>query len=416
MAARISRRCLPILLGCLFLGCGGARDYPEAAEPSAVKIGYLINLANGRHAYLQEQAAHLAAAEINAAGGVNGNRIQVVVNTDRAGSVSEMEGTQTLLDQGCLAILGGPTSLLHTSMANITSPVGIPLVSASATSAALSGLSVGGNKISGDLSWRTIPSDTFQGRLLAQKLNSMDIATLGILYRDDIYGRGLRDTIQSLFSGTVLSSVAYDPTKTASFSAEVQALFAAGVPQGVLLLSLTSDGAAITWEIQAYDPVPKPIFFGPDGLSAAFLENASPSIVEGMYGTTPIAPDTSEYQRFRSAFVAGTGVEPVVKSAFTYDAVYLMALAMAAAGDNTPTAIRTHLRAVSGGLHNGGTPVTGGEFAKAGLILKAGGTLDYQGVSGNIDFDINGDPTQAYYTWSQVRNSEWQVLEISQVQ
>ena len=38
--------------------------------------------------------------------------------------------------------------------------------------------------------------------------------------------------------------------------------------------------------------------------------------------------------------------------------------------------------------------------------------MDYQGVSGSIDFDAHGDVTQASYLWWEVRNRTFVTLEV----
>ena len=73
----------------------------------------------------------------------------------------------------------------------------------------------------------------------------------------------------------------------------------------------------------------------------------------------------------------------------TYDAVVLLALAAEQAKNDSGEAIAANLTSVS----------TGGEkvrnFAEGLAALKAGKDIDYDGYSGPIEFDENGDPTGA---------------------
>ena len=92
-----------------------------------------------------------------------------------------------------------------------------------------------------------------------------------------------------------------------------------------------------------------------------------------------------------AAYVGEHGALPVlayVKEA--YDATVLLALAAQAAGRLDGAAIRDRLRAVGGGP---GTVVTAGPrgIADALRILAEGGEVDYEGASGSMDWDENGD-------------------------
>jgi branched-chain amino acid transport system substrate-binding protein len=88
------------------------------------------------------------------------------------------------------------------------------------------------------------------------------------------------------------------------------------------------------------------------------------------------------------------GVDPSLTdfsyAAESYDAVNLMALAAIAGGAATGPAIQANMQTVS----EGGTKCT--TFSECADLLAAGTDIDYDGVSGPITFDENGDPTEAY--------------------
>jgi neutral amino acid transport system substrate-binding protein len=79
----------------------------------------------------------------------------------------------------------------------------------------------------------------------------------------------------------------------------------------------------------------------------------------------------------------------------TWDAVMLMALAAQAAGENTGTGIQSKIREVSSG---DGEAVT--DVCKGLELLKAGKKINYQGASGNVDIDENGDVVGNYDVWN----------------
>jgi len=76
----------------------------------------------------------------------------------------------------------------------------------------------------------------------------------------------------------------------------------------------------------------------------------------------------------------------------SYDAVVLLALAALDAKSTKGTSIAASLRAVSGGSGKGEKAT---DFASAAQIVLSGDPVDYDGYSGAIGFDKNGDPAEA---------------------
>ncbi len=398
-------------------GCTGTGKYAPDPDPISIKIGFIYNM-EGFDQYPIEQGVRCAIAEINAAGGVNGQKLELIVNSDRPDSVSGLPGTQALLSQGVVAIVGGPTSGLHMQMVQLTAPAGVPLVSQSATSPLLSNLNVGGHNISGSLSWRVPPSDALQGKVLAQQVSALSVSTVGIIYRQDAYGTGLHDAFRSNYSGTISSDVLYAACKTSGFTTEVQTLLGNPPPEAILIIGLQLDSAAITWELQAqlqaFPAGSRPHhYFGVDGVYVAtFAQNAAPSIIEGMYGTVPTHPDSPDWDHFAQLYTSHVGQDPTVSyAAQSYDATYLIALAMARGQANTSAAIVANLGSVSRPSGSSGDVIIHpGEFTKAVQAIRLGQSINYEGASGSIDLDVNGDPTSATYAWWQIQDGAFVTL------
>ena len=77
-------------------------------------------------------------------------------------------------------------------------------------------------------------------------------------------------------------------------------------------------------------------------------------------------------------------------AAESYDAVMLIALAAQQAGNDSGEAIAANMQSVS----TGGTKVS--TWADALAAVEAGDDVDFEGFSGPIEFDENGDPTGAF--------------------
>jgi len=113
--------------------------------------------------------------------------------------------------------------------------------------------------------------------------------------------------------------------------------------------------------------------------------------MEGMKIVVPSAPvEQQNYKDFASAFEDEYNQAPTSWAAYAYDCVINAALAIQAADSFTGAALGDVVREVT---RPEGEQVT--TFEAASEILSDGGSpsdVDYQGVSGPIDFDENGDP------------------------
>jgi neutral amino acid transport system substrate-binding protein len=78
-----------------------------------------------------------------------------------------------------------------------------------------------------------------------------------------------------------------------------------------------------------------------------------------------------------------------------WDATALLVLAAQAAKANTGEAIASKLREVSNAP---GTAVT--DVCKGLELLRKGQDINYQGASGNVDVDANGDVVGVYDVWT----------------
>jgi branched-chain amino acid transport system substrate-binding protein len=122
-----------------------------------------------------------------------------------------------------------------------------------------------------------------------------------------------------------------------------------------------------------------------------------PAVVAGLQGVAP-AP-TPEAPEFTAALAAASPGVPGFYAAQAHDCVVAIALAALVAGGDGPE----ELRAALGAVVAGGAPCTSYPGCAA---LLAGGTavdVDYQGVSGPLDLDADGQPAAAAVDRWEVR-------------
>lgn len=277
-------------------------------------------------------------------------------------SQSDPETAATLLDQlykdGALVAIGGVTSGEALEMIPVVDEHDRVLISPSATSPQLSGISSN--------FFRVIPSDFLGGTKMAGfATQTLGLETVVILARKEAYGRGVQQVFESEFErlgGEVLEVIEYPPA-TSDFSGLVERVLNLE-PGGVYLAGYAREIAAIVDGLRAA---------GYDGDIMTTEAFATPEIIDevgavsnGVYLTQtvfdPAATDDPTVKAFVDAFRARYDADPDLYSAHGYDAMQIIAAAIRESG-RLPS-----------------------EFWKA---MK--GIRGFPGVTGPIQFDDKGD-------------------------
>ena len=382
-----------------FLNCADMEQEEWEPDTSKLIIGLSLPLTGpiGQFGRSMDASARLAASEINAAGGVNGQQIEMVVRDTKLNADVALEGIKELDALGVQCIIGAAASSMTTAVANgYTTEKGIPLISPSSTAPEITDL---GNV------WRTAQSDDYQGVELANFVAEESVTKAALIYVDSVYGQGLFNAFKETFEAlghSVVASVPYEEGKESGFSSEVTTLLEAS-PEGIIIIGFATDGANITRDLKAASPDDSIKYFGGEGLySPEFLANADQSIAAVMKGTAPKADTESENTTtFNTNYKNIVGQDPTIYGSNAYDATYLCALAMAKGGANTAEAARNNLAAVSKDETDDKTElvVNVGQASEALTAIANGTAINYEGASGNVDFDDNGDVVTGVTRW-----------------
>ncbi len=378
-----------------------------AAQAEALRIGALMPMTGDLQAYGESSrnGVALAIEEINAAGGVMGQSVVLEVSDTQTEPQAGVDAAQRLVSvQGVSAIVGALSSGVTIPVASSVSSVeGIPQISNASTSPVMTDLD------DNDFLFRTTPSDAFQGTALAAVAVEKGVRNAAILYINNDYGEGLANAFAQAFEaagGTVVGSSGYEPGQ-ASYRGELNQVADGDAP--LLLIGYPENGQTILR--QALEGGYFTEFFFTDGMkSPQIVENLGAQYLNGSFGTAAEArSDTDAAQHFQSSYEQAYGeVPPVPYIDTAYDAVHLVALAAVAAGSTDPVAIRDHLRAVN---DPNGEIVGPGQFAEAVDFLEAGTAINYQGASGSVDFDANGDVGGTFAHW-EIQNGEYTTLRV----
>jgi branched-chain amino acid transport system substrate-binding protein len=313
-------------------------------------------------------AAELAAEEINATGGINGRRLELVTRDDYADPDSAVFVANDLYQSGVSAVVGHLFSGMTLAAAPVYNGGSDPVVAISPSSSSPEVTTAG------DFTFRICPSDLAHGAVLAHWVrDQLHLRRGAVLYLNDQYGRGIRQTFVrefSLLGGELASIDPYlgdRPDVTPYLERMVRER-----PEFLVVAGNKGEAEAILRQARARG-LSIPVLGG-DGLEG--IQEAG-ALAEGVYLSSAYFPSipTQANRRFVDAFQrkypqAG---EPNQPAAATYDAIYLLRDVIARVGTDRAT-----IRRALAGVGSATTP--------------------FEGVTGTVAFDTAGDvPEQNVY-------------------
>jgi len=396
MLWKISRRAL---LAAGLAGIAGAGLYTPGAVQAqeAIKLGAALPMTGDLQAYggTSANGIRLAIDEINAAGGVLGRRLDLEVGDTRTTPQAGVDAANKLVSlQGVAGLVGAMSSGVTIPIArSVSSRKDVPQISNASTSPTITSLDDGGYL------FRTVPSDALQGVVLGNLAYDEGLRTVSTVFVNNAYGEGLATEFRKQFEtrgGKVADSLPYEKGK-ASYRGELGQA-AKGGAEALVLIGYPENGTTIIR--QALEEGYFSRFVFTDGMKAPEVaENIGGGYLDDALGTTPTAPEgTDAKTHFQAAYENAYGKlppKPFIDTA--YDAAYLLALAIEKAGATEGPAVRDALHAVSGPP---GTKVGPGDWKQAREILGGGGDVNYEGASGPVDFDDNGDVPGLFEHWT----------------
>jgi branched-chain amino acid transport system substrate-binding protein len=366
-------------------GCAAPAFDAANCTDAELKIGSLLPT-TGNLAFLgppEIAGVDAAIADINAAGGVLGKCVSV--SHKDSGDTSTDTATQSataLINEGVDAIVGAASSGVSLSVIDQVTGAGVVQISPANTAPSLSTYADNG------FYFRTAPSDVLQGRVLGNLITGDGNEKVAFLTIQDPYGTGLYENAKISIEAGGGSVVANEEFAggTKNFSAQVDKVLAAG-PDAIAIISF-DEVKSILPELVKVKGFSASKVYLVDGNLTDFSKDFTDFSIEGAQGTLPGVVATDEIKaKFKAVNPDLTDFSYAAES---YDATILVALAAIAGGAADGATIKANLKAVS----EGGEKVT--DFATAVQMLKDGKDIDYDGLSGPITFDDNGDPTEAY--------------------
>ena len=361
----------------------------STSHAKTVNVGIILGFTGPIESLTPDMAAgaELAFSEASNSGKLlNGSTINVIradsTCIDSAAATSAAEG---LVSQGVTAIMGADCSgVTGAILSNVAVPNGIPMISPSATSPALTTAEDNG------MFFRTAPSDARGGEVLADITSDRGISSVAITYVNTDYGVGLADVYEAAAISRgieVTAKTAHEGDK-ADYSAEVGVLSAAGGDALVVIGYLDQGGNQIiqgSLDSGAFDT-----FVLSDGMIGDSLTDTFGSDIDGSFGSIPGSLGAGA-QKFK-AYAEANGVNPSVYVGESYDAAALIVLAMALGKSDDSATVAANIMKVANGP---GTKIYAGELAKGLELASAGLAIDYDGAT-DVNFTEVGEAFGAF--------------------
>ena len=336
---------------------------------------------------------NLAAAHVNAQGGLlSGDTMKMVLSDSQCDPKAAVDaGNKVVNVEQVVAIVGPSCSGATNAMVQAVSiPAGVVNVSDSATAPSITDLA------DSDLVYRVAPSDAYQGASMAALAVKLGYKKVAMTYANDDYNAGLAGVFEKSFKelgGTVTANQVHEPNK-ASYRAEITTL-SSGEPEALVLFAYYG-GSGITIIRNALETGAFARFMAADGMyDNAVIEQIGAANLVGNLVISQAASDEDAvgYKAFAGPFKAA-GHDPAAPyAAHGYDATFLVALAIEKAGSAERNKIKVALRAVANAP---GEVIHPGEWAKAKKLIARGKSINYEGATGNVNFDGNGDVAGLY--------------------
>ena len=332
---------------------------------------------------------------VNDQGGILGGKLSLVLADSKCDPQSSASGASKLVQvENVAGIVGALCSGATIAAANAAAvPAGVVMISPASTSPAITSLK------DKDFVFRVAPSDSFQGKVLARAVLARGIKKVALTYVKNDYGKGLADNFRSAFTaggGTIAGDQAHEDKKS-SYRSELATLKKGGADYLVLVAYPQSSAPVIIRQSLEGGLFAK--FIGPEAIyDEKMWKTVGIKNLEGLFYTRPASPAGPALDAYnaamKKAYPKSLGK---LFAAQTYDAAFVLALAIAKAGSTDRGKIRDALRAVGNGK---GMKIQPGQWKEALAAIAAGKEIDYAGATGNIDFDKDGDIAGSYNRWT----------------
>ncbi|MDP4133844.1 MAG: ABC transporter substrate-binding protein [Bacillota bacterium] len=351
---------------CPLAACGGAKKAPEGGE---IKIGTISPNTGAMAVYGEAMvnAYDMAAAEINADGGINGKKVVLVKKDDQMDPTESLNAFNALVAEGVDVVLGAVSSGCTAAITDAANEEEVLLLTPTSTADSIT--------TKDDYVFRTCYADSFQGKIAAKYAKDLGCKEVGVLYcAADTYSKGLYDSFANACKDYGINVVAAESAatmETIEFSNQWAAIKAKGVGFVFAPFYYYTVGPYVV--PQARTAGYTGIIMGADGYDSAnnyISQGSDLSAWNNVMFTNHYDPADKNpvVKKFVTNYKTKYNDTPNALAALAYDGLYMIKKAMEKAGAEDAKSVRDALadtstvyKGVTGTftLDKSGTPVKG---------------------------------------------------------
>lgn len=273
-------------------------------------------------------AAQLAVDEINAAGGINGYKVEFMSADDMRDAQKAVNAYNDLKDKGMQILMGTVTSTPCMTVAENTHDDNMFMLTPSGSAVEC---------VKYDNAFRVCFSDPNQGIASADYIADQKLGTkIAVIYdSSNAYSAGIYEKFKSEAAAknlTLVSETAFTKDSNKDFTVQLQQAKSAGADLLFLPIYYTEASLILS---QANKMGYAPKMFGVDGMDGILkVKNFDTKLAEGVVLLTPFAADAKDEltQKFVNSYKTKFGDIPNQFGADAYDAIYIIKAAIEKAG------------------------------------------------------------------------------------
>jgi branched-chain amino acid transport system substrate-binding protein len=325
---------------------------------------------------LQIKALKLGVKQINEAGGINGKKINLIVEDNQSTNPGALAALQKAVEQDKALVVVGPVkSTQIQAMSDTVKGYGIPFV--------MGGTNAGLTKAGNPWLFRMRPDDSITAAAMVKYIKEdLKLTKVGIIHDTDAFGTGGADLVEQGVKDGGMTMVRREKytTKDKDFTAQLLNLKQAGAEVMVVYGTNPEDVAVIQ---RQYAQLGKPFkYIGSPSSGMRDCLNLSKENSEGLLAVADYVPGVSDAsKKYAADYKKEYNEEFDATSAWTYDGINVVAKAIKTAGED-----------------------------KAKIKDAVLATKGYTAVLGDINFSSNGDALHSVSV-VEIQKNAWSIQE-----
>lgn len=345
------------------------------------------------------ETAQFAVDLFNESGGVKGCDIEMVLRDTQVDPKIGVDAAKALVDLEKVPVILGAVSsgVSMPILTSVTVPSGVMQMSCCSSSTAFTDVAAEG-KANG-LWFRTFATTRNQAAVAAKLIQERGYKSIGIFYKNDDWGQDIGKLVAAdleTLGIEVTASAAINDAQP-SYRAEVTEVLKSK-PEAVYMAIYPTEGISVVREWVSLGGTQKMVLANALK-SDEFRDGVGMQYLTDIVGHDSAPPRTDSASSFVDMYKAKFDAEPNGPGLpNSFDAVMISLLAMEAAPELTGESIAAQIPKVT---DPEGTPVFPDQdgLKQARTLLGEGKTISYQGATGAVVFDANGDVSAPALAW-----------------